>query len=174
MRRLLPVLALGLLLLAPPVSPVSPESETTAPPDAGGRADPQRAVEKPADMGEAETGERTPAQRAREFRTQLLAGVELSADQTRRIDEIERDHVLRQTQRLTEMDQLRSEMRRARREGDAERVLEYAGKLREARKGGGRHADWIHEVRQILDLQQQQQFDVNRERIRRESWRRDP
>jgi hypothetical protein len=72
------------------------------------------------------------------------------------------------------MDQLRSEMRQARREGDAERVLEYAGKLREARKGGSRHADWIHKVRQILDLQQQQQFDVNRERIRRESWRRDP
>jgi hypothetical protein len=171
MRRLLPGLALGLLLSGPPAL----SDEPTAPqPEVAGQAVPEPAAGKPDDSGAAETGEKTPAQRAREFRTQLLAGVELSADQTRRIDEIEREHVQRETQRLAEMDQLRGEMRRARLEGDAERVLEYAEKLREARKDRGGHVDWIHEVRLILDYKQQQQFDANREQIRRDSWRRNP
>jgi hypothetical protein len=170
MRRLLPVLALGLLL--PPLA-ASSEGETAAP-EAAEQAAPERAAQKPDDQGETEADEKTPAQRAREFRRQLLAGIELSADQIRRIDEIERDHVQRQTQRLAEMDQLRGEMRRARRDGDGERVLEYADKLREARKGSGGHSDWIRQVRLVLDLRQQQQFDMNRERIRQESWRRNP
>ena len=171
MRRLVPGLALGLLLLGPAASS---EEQAAPPPEAAGQADPERAAEKPGDEAAAEAGEKTPAQRAREFRTQLLAGIELSADQTRRIDEIERDHVQSQTQRLEEVDQLRGEMRRARREGDGERVLEYAEKLREARKDRGGNVDWIHEVRLILDFKQQQQFDANREQIRRDSWRRNP
>jgi hypothetical protein len=171
MRRLLPGLALGLLLFGPAAFS---EEQTAPPPEAAGQADPEPAAEKPDDKGAVETGEKTPAQRAREFRTQLLAGIELSADQERRIDEIEREHVQSQTQRLAEMDQLRGQMRRARREGDGERVLEYAEKLREARKDRGGHVDWIHEVRLILDLKQQQQFDANREQIRRDSWRRNP
>jgi hypothetical protein len=171
MRRLLPGLALGLLLFGPAASSEEPPPP---PPEAAGQVDPEPAAEKPDDKGAVETGEKTPAQRARAFRTQLLAGIELSADQTRRIDEIERDHVQRQTQRLAEMDQLRGEMRRARNDGDGERVLEYAEKLREARKDRGGHVDWIHEVRLILDYEQQKQFDANREQIRRESWRRNP
>ena len=171
MRRLLPGLALGLLLFGPAGFS---EEQAAPPPEAAGQADPEPAAEKPGDKGAAETGEKTPAQRAREFRTQLLAGIELSADQERRIDEIEREHVQSQTQRLAEMDQLRDQMRRARREGDGERVLEYAEKLREARKDRGGHVDWIHEVRLILDYKQQQQFDANREQIRRDSWRRNP
>jgi hypothetical protein len=169
MRRLLPMLALGLLLFGPAAF-----SEEPAPPEAAAQADPKPAAEKPGDRGAVETGEKTPAQRAQEFRTQLLAGIKLSADQTRRIDEIERAHVQSQTQRLEEVDQLRGEMRRARREGDGERVLEYAEKLREARKDRGGNVDWIHEVRLILDFKQQQQFDANREQIRRDSWRRNP
>jgi hypothetical protein len=170
MRRLLPGLALSLLLFGPAAF----SEEPPPPPEAAGQADPEPAAGKPGDKGAVETGEKTPAQRAREFRTQLLAGIELSADQTRRIDEIEREHVQRQTQRLAQMDELRGEMRRARREGDGERVLEYAEKLREARKDRGGHVDWIHEVRLILDFEQQKQFDANREQIRRDSWRRNP
>ena len=171
MRRLLPVLALGLLLLGPAAFS---EEQAVAPPEAAGQADPKPAAEKPDDTGGVEAGEKTPAQRAREFRTQLLAGIELSADQTRRIDEIEREHVGRETRRLAKMDELRGEMRRARNDGDGERVLEYAEKLREARKDRGGNVDWIREVRLILDYEQQQQFDANREQIRRESWRRNP
>ena len=171
MRRILPGLVLGLLLFG--LAAFS-EEQAAAPPEAAGQADPKPAAEKSDDKGAVEAGEKTPAQRAREFRTQLLAGIELSADQTRRIDEIEREHVGSQTRRLAEMDELRGEMRRARREGDGERVLEYAEKLREARKDRGGNVDWIHEVRLILDFKQQQQFDANREQIRRDSWRRNP
>ena len=161
--RLLPILAAGLLLLASPASSdeqSAPAAEAVAQ-ESGGEAT-------------AQAREKTPAQRAREFRTQLLAGIELSPDQKRRIDEIEREHVQRETRRLAKMDALRDEMRQARRDGDAERVLEYADKLREARKDRGGHVEWIHEVRLILDYEQQKQFDANREQIRRESWRKSP
>ncbi|MHC4137883.1 MAG: hypothetical protein ACYS0K_23320 [Planctomycetota bacterium] len=171
MSRLLSILAVGLLLLAPPVSS---EERAAPPPDAAEQTDAEAAADKPGEKAAAQTREKTPAQRAREFRTQLLAGVELSADQTRRIDEIEREHVQRETRRLAQMDALRGEMRQARRDGDAERVIEYADKLREARKERGGHVGWIHEVRLILDYEQQKQFDANREQIRRESWRRNP
>ena len=172
MRRLLTMLALGLPLLASAAPSEQPAAQP--PPEAAVQAAPEAAAAKPGDAGAAESGEKTPAQRARAFRTQLLEGIELSADQTRRIDEIEREHVESQTQRLAEMDQLYDEMRRARRDGDGERVLEYAAKLREARKDRGGNVDWIREVRLILDYEQQQQFDANREQIRRDSWRRDP
>ncbi len=170
MRRALSILAVGLLLLALPVS----SEERAAAPEAAARADSEPAAEEPGDARAAETRAKTPAQRARGFRTQLLAGVELSPDQTRRIDEIERNYVERETQRLAQMDELRGEMRSARREGDAEAVLEYADKLREARKERGGHVEWIHEVRLILDYEQQKQFDANREEMRRESWRESP
>jgi hypothetical protein len=162
-RRLLPILAAGLLLLASPAA----SDEQSAPA-------PEAAAEKSGDEVAAQTREKTPAQRAGEFRTQLLDGVELSDDQKRRIDEIEREYVQRETRRLAKMDALRDEMRQARRDGDGDRVLEYADKLREARKDRGGHNEWIHEVRLILDYEQQKQFDANREKIRRESWRKSP
>lgn len=171
MRRLLPILAVGVLLLVPPASS---EEQAAPPSEAAGQTHPEAPAEKSGDGAAAQRGEKTPAQRAREFRTQLLADVELSPDQTQRIDEIEREYVQRETRRLAQMDALRDEMRRARRDGDAERVIEYADKLREARKERGGHLEWIHQVRLILDYEQQKQFDANRERIRRESWQRDP
>ncbi|HSH74465.1 MAG TPA: hypothetical protein VLA09_02080, partial [Longimicrobiales bacterium] len=112
MRRLLPVVALGSLLLGLPAS-----SPGEPPPGADGGAE-AGSVAGASD----EAGEKTPAQRAREFRTQLLVGVELSADQVRRIDEIESQYVKEETGRLAEMAALRDEMKRARREGDGDRV----------------------------------------------------
>jgi hypothetical protein len=170
MRRFLPTLAAGLLLLALPVS----SEEGEAAPEAAAQADSESAAEKPGDTPAAAAAAKTPAQRAREFRTQLLAGIETSPDQTRRIDEIERNYVERETQRQAQMAELRAEMRNARRDGDAEAVVEYADKLREARKERGGHVEWIHEVRLILDYEQQKQFDANREQIRRDSWRQGP
>jgi hypothetical protein len=161
--RLLSILAVGLLLLA---LPVAAEEQSSAPPEA--------AAQESGGEAAAQAREKTPAQRAHEFRTQLLAGIELSPDQERRIDEIEREHVGRETRRLAEMNALRDEMRQARRDGDGDRVLEYADKLREARKDRGGHVEWIHEVRLILDYEQQKQFDANREEIRRASWRESP
>jgi hypothetical protein len=172
MRRFTVLLAaLAILLAVPAQSEEAAESETVAPAasDAARPAGSQMRGDKARKGGQ---GGKTPEQRAEAFRGQLLEGIELSGDQSRRIDEIQRAQKQRLEEQQKKSDELREKMKSARKAGETEKIQAYGKELREMRKDAPARSAWISEVRDVLDPDQQKQFDANREKIQKDFNRR--
>jgi hypothetical protein len=122
--------------------------------------------------GQGRQSGKTPEQRAAAFRDRLLEGIELSDDQSQRIDDIQRAQMERLDEQKQKSDALRAKMKDARKAGDTEQIQAYGKELREMRKDAPARSAWISEVREVLDPEQQKQFDANRDKVQKEANQR--
>jgi hypothetical protein len=167
MRRFFVLLAIGSLLALPAQAEQEAGEAAAQPADAEGSAEKQ-----PRDAAARRKGGKSPEERTAAFRARLLEDIELSDEQERRIDAIERTQTESLKKQQEKVAGLRDQMKEARKAGDTESIRKYSAELREARKDSPSRSAWISEVREVLDPDQQQQFDANRDKMQSESKRR--
>jgi hypothetical protein len=168
MRRFFVLLAIGSLLALPA------HAEQEADEAAAQQIDAEGAADQPGKAAARRRGGKSPEERTAAFRARLLEGIELSDQQERRIDAIERAQAESLEKQQDKIVGLRDQMKEARKAGDTESIRKYSAELREVRKNSPSRSAWISEVREVLDPDQQQQFDANRDKIQSESKRRRP
>jgi len=166
MRRFFVLVAMGLLLALPAHSEEGAESAAPEQIDAEGSAD------QPRDAAARRKGGKSPEERTAAFRARLLKDIELSDEQERRIDAIERTQAESLKKQQDKITGLRDQIYVAREAAATESIRKYSAELREARKDSPSRSAWISEVREVLDPDQQQQFDANRDKMQSESKRR--
>lgn len=165
MRRFFVLLATGLLLALP--AHAEQEAE-----DAAQQTEVENSAKARRGAAAGRRGGKSAEERTAAFRARVLEGIELSPEQQRRIDAIERKQVASLNAQQDKISKLRDEMREARTAGDTERIRKSSAELREVRKDSPSRSAWISEVREVLNPDQQKQFDVNREKIQKESKQR--
>jgi hypothetical protein len=139
-------------------------------PDAGAKAVPEPAPDRPAAPrpGEAsESAEHSPEEWWAHAREVLFEDLELSEEQTRQIDAV----IERQLGALQRSPELRSEIRIAREQADKKRADSLQSMLRANREEIKRPQERIEEMRAILREEQRPGFDMNRARLVAEGQR---
>jgi hypothetical protein len=139
-------------------------------PDAGAKAVPEPAPDRPAAPrpGEAsESAKLSPQEWWAHAREVLVEDLELSEEQTRQIDAV----IERQLGALQRSPELRSEIRIAREQADKKRADSLQSMLRANREEIKRPQERIEEMRAILREEQRPGFDMNRARLVAEGQR---
>jgi Spy/CpxP family protein refolding chaperone len=133
-------------------------------PDAGAKAAPEPAPDRPAARGPGAASESTnlsPQEWWPHAHEVLVEGLELSEEQTRQIDAV----IERQLGAIQRSPELRSEIRIAREQADKKRTASLQSMLRANREEIKRPQERIEEMRAILREEQRPGFDMNRARL---------
>lgn len=133
-------------------------------PDAGAKAVPEPASDRPAAPRPGAASESTklsPEEWWAHAREVLVEDLELSEEQTRQIDAV----IERQLGAIQRSPELRSEIRIAREQADKKRAGSLQSMLRANREEIKRPQERIEEMRAILREEQRPGFDMNRARL---------
>ena len=166
MRRCIVLLIMGVLMAAAPAlaedapEPVEPGADAAEEPEGAKARKPRPRNQQGGKSSEA---------RMQALEKRLLADIELTDAQQQSLEELEQGFLADVEEHQAKTQSLRDQMKAARDEGDTEKIQEFGAELRKSRPDTPRHITWIDGLRDILTPEQQKQYDVNREKIQRES-----